>query len=57
VILQSREYQDLPLFENFLPGVQQPPPTVDDNVAPSSLDMAKNEGSEVTGYGTGGGVY
>lgn len=57
MILQAREYQDMPLFDAFLPGVQTPQVPVDDGVAPSSLDQPQDAGAEVTGYGSGGGVY
>ena len=59
MILQAREYQDMPLFENFVPGVQTPKVPVDDQVPPSALDRPKadNPDSEVTGYGYGGGMY
>jgi hypothetical protein len=56
MILQSQEFQPMPLWENFLPGVQTPKVPVDDGVAPSSLDQTKNSvPTEVTGYG--GGMY
>jgi len=32
----------MPLFENFIPGIQNDPPQVDDGVAPSSLDIPKD---------------
>lgn len=45
----------MPLWENFIPGVQNEPPQQDDGVAPSSLDTPK-EGlpSGPTGYSGGG---
>lgn len=56
VILQAREYQDMPFFENFLPGVQTPKVPVDDQVPPSSLDQVRDSNpTESTGYG--GGMY
>lgn len=56
MILSSAEFQPMPLWENFLPGVQSPKPQVDDNVAPSSLDQVRDSTpTEITGYG--GGMY
>jgi hypothetical protein len=62
MILQAQEYQDMPLFENFVPGVQTPKVPVDDQVPPSALDRPKTDDltrdrpeMEVTGYG--GGMY
>lgn len=45
-MLSAAQYAGrLPLFENFIPGVQNEPPQVDDGVAPSSLDIPKGEHS------------
>jgi hypothetical protein len=58
VMLSPAQYEGrIPLFENFIPGIQNEPPQVDDGVAPSSLDVPK-EGlpSGPTGY-SGGGIY
>lgn len=55
-MIQQYQYEGmLPHFEQFIPGVQNPPPTVDDGVAPSSLDIPK-EGvpTGATGYSGGG---
>ena len=57
-MLSPAQYvNQIPTFENFIPGVQNDPPQVDDGVSPSSLDVPK-EGppSGATGY-AGGGIY
>jgi hypothetical protein len=42
-MLSPAQYEHrMPLFENFIPGIQNDPPQVDDGVAPSSLDIPKD---------------
>ena len=49
--------QRMNLFENFLPGVQEPPPTEDDGVAPSSLDQSRDSDPTASMGYSGGGIY
>ena len=56
VARQNSEDQHMSDYEDFLPGTQNPPPTEDDGVAPSSLDQSRDsDPTASTGYG--GGVY
>jgi hypothetical protein len=42
-MLSPAQYEHrMPLFENFIPGVQTAEQQVDDHVAPSSLDTPKD---------------